>query len=527
MNISFGAAISLIIAACLSMPAQQTQAVAGAKIPGSNCEAFPDNNWWHADISALPVHRRSAKWLSNMSPGTHLSPDFGPSSGIPITVVSRTHPLVTVDFKHARQSDQQTYPLGDDTLMEVNNDVTGGRRSVIVRDATLPWDHCELYETRGARFKDGKWQARNGAVWNLTSNKLRPDETMSADTAGLPVLPGLLRYEETTAGTIDHAIRFTSNIVDGNHIWPARNHGSGVKNPDYPPMGARFRLKAGYTIAAGLRSDTKAVLTAMKRYGLVLADVGPAWHFQGTADQRWPQAMLDELKQVPASAFEAVETKSLRFSDDSMVVKLLRPDVLAEGDSISIFWGGNYTGIFAATKPGLRMKGAAVGGARLNMEDGGNGLIQRRSADLSHHPKVLTVLIGANDLGTYVYPTGKAYTDALFAYVAPFRAAGTKVAVATILARRAPTTVAYDAIHNARRVEANKLIRAAVGKQIDAVIDFAADPVMGTDSAPLDTTLYLDGVHPTNACALGCGGQGKLAVIYKAAVDALLAQTGD
>lgn len=302
---------------------QAQAALAGPAIPGTSCEAFPGDSWWHADISALPVHPRSAKWMSHMSSGVHLHPDFGPSFGeqpvpygIPITIVSGNHKRVPVRFTYASQSDKVDYPLGNDTLVEGGQYKSGDRHTIIIRK-----DNCQLYETWATYPKDGKWHAGSGATWDLKSNDLRPLGWTSADAAGLPILPGLLRYEETVDGTIDHAIRFTTNITDRSFLWPARHQAGSVNDAAYPPMGARFRLKSGYKIAAGLRRDTKAVLQAMKRYGLVLADNGSPWYFQGTADERWPGALLDELKQVPASAFEAVDTLPLRRSNDSMQVK--------------------------------------------------------------------------------------------------------------------------------------------------------------------------------------------------------------
>jgi hypothetical protein len=131
----------------------------------------------------------------------------------------------------------------------------------------------------------------------------------------------LLRYDEVAARAIDHAIRFTTNVTDQRFLWPARHQAGGVNDPRYPPMGARFRLKASYAISPSLRPDTKAVLLAMKKYGLVLADNGSPWFFQGTADTRWPEGLLDQLKQVPASAFEAVDTSSLMISVNSMQVR--------------------------------------------------------------------------------------------------------------------------------------------------------------------------------------------------------------
>jgi hypothetical protein len=287
-------------------------------LPGSTCPAFPANNYWHADISALPLHPRSAQWLSNMSPTRKLHPDFGPSYGeqpvpygIPITYVNKYHQRVPVYFEYPAESDRIGYPLGSDTKIE-GGQMTSGDRHAIIVDTSV----CRVYETWATRKNGATWFAGSGATWWLTSNALRPSGWTSADAAGLPILPGLLRYDEILAGKVDHAIRFTTNVTDRRFIWPARHQAGSVSNPAYPPMGARFRLKRGYSLT-GLRADTQVVLRAMKAHGLVLADNGSPWYFQGTQDTRWPEAMLNQLKAIPASAFEAVDSGRLMVSPNS------------------------------------------------------------------------------------------------------------------------------------------------------------------------------------------------------------------
>jgi hypothetical protein len=289
-------------------------------IGGTSCYAFPSDNYWHADISRLPVDRHSATWLSHMSPTRKLHPDFGPSYGaqavpygIPITFVTSTHPKVSVSFTYSSESDHVGYPLGSDTQIEGGTNASGDRHAVIVDKST-----CRLYELWNLRRSStGRWTAGSGATWSLGSDALRPAGWTSADAAGLPIMPGLLRYGEVEAGLIDHAIRFTTNTTSRSYLWPARHQAGSTTSTAYPPMGARFRLKATYRISSSLRADTRAVLQAMKTYGLVLADNGSPWYFQGTADTRWPSALLDQLKQVPASAFEAVNTASLEISANS------------------------------------------------------------------------------------------------------------------------------------------------------------------------------------------------------------------
>ncbi len=284
-------------------------------VPGTRCATFPANNYWHADITRLKVHPRSAAWKSHMSPTRRLHPDFGPSGGvpygIPITVVAGTHPKVPVTFTYADESDRVRYPLGSDSKIEGGPASTGDRHVIMVDSAT-----CRLYETFATRKSGTRWYAGSGATWDLGSNMLRPRGWTSADAAGLPILPGLLRYDEVRAGHVDHAIRFTTNITDRRFVWPARHQAGSVTNADYPPMGARFRLKASFPVSS-YRADTRVVLQAMKRHGLVLADNGSPWFFQGTQDTRWPTGLLDQLKSIPASAFEAVDTAPLMISPAS------------------------------------------------------------------------------------------------------------------------------------------------------------------------------------------------------------------
>jgi len=293
-------------------------------VSGTSCPTFPNDSWWHADVSKLPLHVRSRDWMARMSPTRKLHPDLGKSYGeqpapygIPITIVDGTHAKVRVRFDYASESDNVRYPLGSDTKVEGGQWQTGDRHTIVVDR-----DICRLYETWATRPVGRQWRAGSGATWRLTGYWLRTDTWTSADAAGLPILPGLLTYEEVVARAVDHAIRFTTDITDRSYLWPARHQAGSISDPRYPPMGAHFRLKRSYVIDRGLRGDTKAVLRAMKRYGMVLADNGSPWYFQGTADKRWPSALLDQLKQVPASAFEAVDTSSLMISPDSMRIRL-------------------------------------------------------------------------------------------------------------------------------------------------------------------------------------------------------------
>ena len=287
----------------------------------AGCRVFPVDNWWNRDISRLPVDRRSATWLSHMSTGRNLHPDFGPSYGagpdygIPITVVTGSHPRVPVSFTYAAESNRVRYPFGSDTRIEGGRN-SGGDMHAVVVDKT----HCTLFETWDTTVRSGRWHAGSGAVWSLGSDTLRPDTWTSADAAGLPILPGLLRWPEVQAGHVNHAIRFTTDVTSRHHLWPARHDAGATDSWAYPPMGARFRLRASYS-EAGYGPRARVVIEAMKHYGLVLADNGSPWYFQGAQNASWPPSLVEALKRIPARAFVAVDTSSLKVSNGSAATR--------------------------------------------------------------------------------------------------------------------------------------------------------------------------------------------------------------
>ena len=288
-------------------------------MPGTHCQIFPTDNFWHADVRNLPVDPHNPQWLAAMdSAGHNLHPDFGPAFGaqpvpygIAITVVPAGHARVGVSFEYADESDRLPYPLGADTKIEGGSDADGDRHTVIVTA-----DTCELFETWDTHDTASGWTAGSGAHWSLSSDALRPDTWTSADAAGLPLLPGLLRWDEVAAGRVDHAIRFTASRTDDAHLWPARHNASSTRDAALPPMGARFRLKSSFDISH-YSAQAQVVLRAMQTYGLVLADNGGNWSFQGDSNTGWPIALVDELKRIPASAFEAVNTAGLEISPNS------------------------------------------------------------------------------------------------------------------------------------------------------------------------------------------------------------------
>lgn len=296
-------------------------ASATGNVPGTTCPTFPANNYWRTRVDRLPVARRSRAWLRTIGRSESLHPDFGPSYGeqsvpygIGVTVVDSSHATVAVQFDYADESDDVRYPLGPDTFIEGGRESDGDRHAIVIDR-----DTCRLYETWDTHSSGGTWTAGSGATWDLRSNALRPRGWTSADAAGLPILPGLLTYDEVAAGKVFHAIRFTAPTTSRRYLWPARHQAGATADPSYPPMGARFRLKRSFDIS-GYSPQAQVVLQGMRRYGMVLADNGGAWFFQGTADDRWPEDLIDQLKQVPAGAFEAVDTRRLMVSPDSAAV---------------------------------------------------------------------------------------------------------------------------------------------------------------------------------------------------------------
>lgn len=282
---------------------------AGARtVPGSHCRVFPPSNIWNTRVDALPVHPMSDTWLRSASASsTDLHPDFGPPDyGLPYDVVGRRHRKVEITFDYADESDDGPYPFDDRTRIEGGSD----RHALIVERG-----RCRLFELFAADWNDGDPTAGSGAIFDLDSNRLRPETWTSADAAGLPIFAGLVRWDEVRAGRIRHAIRFTLGCTTNAYVWPAR-HEAGVDDPDCPPMGARFRLDASYDLS-GFGQKARTILRAMKRYGLMLADNGSDWYVQGTRDGHWRNHLLDELKTVPASAFEAVDVSGCMVDADS------------------------------------------------------------------------------------------------------------------------------------------------------------------------------------------------------------------
>jgi hypothetical protein len=270
---------------------------------------FPATNPINRDISKAPVDPRSAAYIASIGLGGHLHPDFGsePSYGIPYSVVGPHQRRVGIHFTaYGDQSDPGPYPIPAGARVEGAGQA-GDQHVLVLQNGT-----CRLFELYDAvRRAGGGWDAASGAMFNLRSNKLRLDGWTSADAAGLPILPLLVRYDEVHAGRINHALRFTVARTQAGYIHPATHFASSDTDPSLPPMGLRLRLRAGYDIS-GFTGAARVVLVALKRYGMIVADNGSNWYITGASDPRWRDTDLDQLKAVPGSAFDVVKSGGIR-----------------------------------------------------------------------------------------------------------------------------------------------------------------------------------------------------------------------
>jgi hypothetical protein len=293
---------TLLVAAALLAPAA---APAAPPVIGG-CPVFPASNPWNRDISRAPVHPRSAAYIRSFNAGARfLHADFGGGGqyGIPYRVVPRTQRRVPIRFTdYGDESDPGPYPIPLNAPVERGSD----RHVLVLQRGT-----CRLFELFNARRSGAGWAASSGALFDLRSNRLRPPGHTSADAAGLPIVPGLARYDEVRAGVIAHALRVTVDETQRGYIHPARHYASSSTDPALPPMGLRLRLKAGYPLGR-FRGQALVILRALKRYGLIVADNGRSWYITGASDRRWNDQDLNQLKTVPGSAFEAVYTGPVR-----------------------------------------------------------------------------------------------------------------------------------------------------------------------------------------------------------------------
>jgi Ricin-type beta-trefoil lectin domain len=296
---------SVLVLSLLSGPLMygQTPTFAG-------CNIFPANNVWNTPADKLPVDPNSAAYIASANATNNkLHPDFGHGTlltgGMPYNIVPGNQPKFPVSFYYS--GDAGPYPIPSNVNIELGSD-----HHAILIDNT----NCVLYELFNLSGSGSPWRAGSGAIWSLNSDALRRDNQNSADAAGLPIFPGLVRYDEVASGAIHHALRVTIDHTRGAHIWPARSNASSLTGTQYPPMGQRFRLKASYDIS-GYPAPVQVVLQALKTYGMILADNGTSWHLSGIGDPRWNDDTMHALTEVTGDNFEAVDESSLMVDPNS------------------------------------------------------------------------------------------------------------------------------------------------------------------------------------------------------------------
>ena len=313
-------AVALIALVAVLAPAAQARAL-GPDAGLGGCQVFPDppaslsptapslpdQAAWNQDISRAPLARSSAATIAYIDRhgGDHLHPDFGSprTYGFPYAVVGAGQRRQRIHYTaYGSESDREPFPIPAGAPVE-GGARSDGDRHVLVVDRS----HCVLYELYRAFFRGGRWNADSGASWDLRSGARRPDSWTSADAAGLPIFPGLLRYDEVAAGHLDHAIRVTFESTRDTWVHPATHCAGDTASPAAPAMGTRLRLRPGYGLA-GLRGPARTIAVALKRYGMIVADNGSNWFFSGSSDRRWNDANLNQLKRIPGRAFEVVRS---------------------------------------------------------------------------------------------------------------------------------------------------------------------------------------------------------------------------
>jgi len=316
--------VCLIATACLSTG---TAIGVGGTIPPmiGNCAIFPADNIWNTPVDSLPLAANSAAYITTIGRSENVHADFGSGLwnggpiGIPFVTVAGSQANVTIQFNpdaYGDESDAGPYPVPTAAPIEGGPDSDGDRHVLVLEE-----ESCLLYELyRSFPAADGSWTVDSSAKYDLKAHALRPEMWTSADAAGLPILPGLVRYDEVASGEIRHAIRFTVPQTQRAYVWPARHFASSRTGENYPPMGQRFRLRADYDIT-GFSPPIQVILRALKTYGMILADNGSAWYISGAPDERWDNDMLHELDVVVGADFEAVNVSSLQLDPNSGQIK--------------------------------------------------------------------------------------------------------------------------------------------------------------------------------------------------------------
>jgi hypothetical protein len=305
-----------LVVASAALVVGLTGATASSSPTIAGCPVFPASNPWNQKVDALPVAANSAQLIASMGVGGSVHADFGNGLyngsriGIPYVVVHATStPKSRVTFEYADESDKGPYPIPQNVPVEgYPGHADQGDRHVLIVDR----DACTLYELSGMSKRNGAWSGWSGAIWNLRSNAVRPAGWTSADAAGLPILPGLARWNgDASSGTIKHALRFTAERTRRAYVYPARHYASSLTDPSLPPMGLHVRLKAGVNIAT-LPPQARIVAQALKTYGMILADNGSNWYLGGAPSPKWSNMELHALGRLTGADFEVVDTSKLR-----------------------------------------------------------------------------------------------------------------------------------------------------------------------------------------------------------------------
>jgi hypothetical protein len=366
------------LAACFTLAAL-TGAGSALALPPTlgGCQVLPANNHWNTRIDNLPLHPSSAAWVSSVgsTAGSHLHADWGNVLanyyGIPYVIVPGSQTPVPITFNDPNaapdESDPGPYPIPPDAPIEGGPGVSNtGDRHVLALENTT----CTLYELDSAYPQsNGSWDVFSAAKFALNSNALRPASWTSADAAGLAILPGLVRYDEMASGQINHAVRFTAATIWGNEtnvghkwLWPARHWSGAGTDPNTPPMGARFRMKSSY-VPTATDPGVLTIIRAMKKYGMILADGGSNWYFQGVTDTRFTDAQISQIGQIPGSAFEVVDMSFLQMDVNSGHARqLAQPATNLNGDARSdiLYRNGSTGQVYRMLMDGFTVSSGAM-----------------------------------------------------------------------------------------------------------------------------------------------------------------------
>jgi hypothetical protein len=363
----------------------------GQQMIGS-CPVLPADNIWNTPVDTLPVLTNSASMVNTIGASRGFHADFGAGMwdggpiGIPFITVPGTQTKYPASFLYADESDAGPYAIPLNAPIEGGSASTGDRHAI-----AIDTDNCRLYELYRAFPQTASWNADSGAIFDLRSNALRPETWTSADAAGLPIMPGLVTYDEVLTGEIRHAIRFTVPQTRREYVWPARHYASTLLGSQYPRMGERFRLKASFDITP-YPQEVQVILRAMKKYGIMLADNGSAWYISGKPDPRWNDNNLRAFANLLGSNFEAVDTTVLLIDPNSGAAKQNGVTVTVSPSSAAVHVG--YEQVFTATVTG------AQGGVTWSVNNiaGGNATVgtidssgRYRAASTVPNPNVVTV----------------------------------------------------------------------------------------------------------------------------------------